>query len=131
MNYEHDSLVVFVHKTVILEGVFDTDGAVGERVLGEKSVVGGRIFVERNDSPFVGEVVEVVEFVVGVVQEVHIVDSSIEGEVVLEVVAVVELAEVEVESEKTNQRGLPYDKMALSTSFWRPLLHCLSSSSGS
>ena len=49
----------------------------------------------------------------------------------MEVVAVVELAEVEVESEKSNQRGLPYDKMALSTSFWRPLLHCLSSSSSS
>ena len=32
MKYEQDSLVVFVHKTVILGGGFDTDGAVGERV---------------------------------------------------------------------------------------------------
>ena len=84
------------------------------------------------------EVVEVVELVVGVVHRVHVVDNSFEGEAVeevveevVEVMAVVELAEVEVEPEKTNQRGLPYDAMAQSTSFWRPLLHCLSSSSGS
>ena len=49
----------------------------------------------------------------------------------LEVMAVVELAEVEIESAKTNQRGLPYDEMAPNTSSWRPLLQCLSSSSGS
>ena len=30
MNYEQDSLVVFVHMTVILGGGFDTDGAIGE-----------------------------------------------------------------------------------------------------
>ena len=49
----------------------------------------------------------------------------------VEVVPVVELAEVEIESAKTNQRGLPYDGMAPSTSSGRPLLHCLSSFSGS
>ena len=49
-------------------------------------------------------------------------------EEVVEVVAVVEMAEVGVESAEMNQRGLLYDDMAPSTSFWRPLLHCLSSS---
>ena len=96
MRYEQGSLVLFFQQTVILGGGFDTDGAVWGRVLGEKSVVGGWVFVGRSDSPFVGEVVEVVELV--------------EGEVVAEV-------ELEVESEK---RGLPYDEMALNTSFGGP-----------
>ena len=98
---------------------------------------GGQVFVGMNNSPFVGEVAEVVKLVVRVVsravQGVHIVDHGIEGEVVeeavqeeLEVVTVVELAEVEIESAKTNQRGLPSGKMAPSTSSWRPFLHCLS-----
>ena len=38
----------------------------------------------------------------GAVQGVHVVDNGIEGEVM----AVVELAEVKIESAKTNQRGL-------------------------
>ena len=61
-------------------------------------------------------------------------DDSIEGEVVedvVEVVAVVEPTEAEVESAEMNQRGLPYDEMVPNTSFWRPCLHCLSSSSDS
>ena len=57
-------------------------------------------------------------------------DDGIEGEAVEEVMAVVELAEVDIESAKTNQRGLPYDEMVPSTS-WRRLLHCLSSFSSS
>ena len=69
MKYEQHSLVGFFHKIEILGGGFDTGGVVGEKVLGGKSVVGGQVFVGMNNSPFVGEVVEVVEFVVGVVQE--------------------------------------------------------------
>ena len=88
MSYEQDSLVVFVHKTVILGGGFDTDEDVRERVLGEKSVVGGRVFVERNDSVCCGGCGRCRTCCRGL-QEVHVVDSSIEGEVVVEVVAVV------------------------------------------
>ena len=97
---------------------------------------GGQVFVERNDSPFVGEVVEV-ELVVGLYRGWMLWTTILRGAVeevveeVVEVMAVMKLAEVEVEFQKMNQRDLPYDEMALSTSFWRLLLHCLSSSSGS
>ena len=113
MKCEQGSLMLFFHKIVILGGGFDMDRAVCGRVLGEKSVVGGRVFVVMSDSPFVGEVVEVVELV--------------EGEVVVEVVEeVVAAVELEVESEK---RGLLYDEIELNTFFWRPLLRCPFSSS--
>ena len=128
MQYEQDSLVQFSHKIEILGVGFDTGGAVGKKVLGGKSVVGGQVFVGMNNSPFVGEVVEVAKLVVGVVQ------GAVQGSmlwITVEVMAVVELAEVEIESAKTNQRGLSYGEMAPSISSWRPLLHCLSSSSGS
>ena len=53
-------------------------------------------------------------------------DGEIGEVMVEEVVVVVELAVGEVELEMY-QRGLPYDGMARSISFWRPLLHYLSS----
>ena len=58
--------------------------------------------------------------------------EKVEREVEMEVVAAVELAVGRVDSEETYRRGLPrdhWDEMAQSTSFWRPLPNCISSSS--
>ena len=54
-------------------------------------------------------------------------------EEVLEVVAVLKPAGIEVDSEEKHWRGLlrdPSDGMAQSIFFWRPLLHCFSFSLG-
>ena len=58
-------------------------GLLGEKFLEESLLWGGQDIVGMNNSTFVGEVVEVVELVVGVVQGaaqgVHVVDNGIEG----------------------------------------------------
>ena len=58
--------------------------------------------------------------------------EKVEEEVEVGVVAAVELAVGRVDFKETYRRGLPrdhWDEMTQSTSFWRPLLHYLSSSS--
>ena len=65
MRYEQGLLVEFFQLIVILGGGFGMDGAVWERVLGQKSVLGGQVFVGGRDPPFVGEIAEVVELVHG------------------------------------------------------------------
>ena len=88
-------------------GRFGVVGFVEKKVpvIGEKDGVTGKVVV----GPF--EIVEVF---------VHVEEDSIGEEVVEEVLAVVELAVGEVESEEMYQRGLPYDEMSQSTYFGGP-----------
>ena len=126
IRFEGDPLATHAHKIEIFWVYRRFDGV---------RCVGGKVpVVGENDSETEEMVVEVVVTIVWeFVWSVHVVEYGIEEEEevveeVVEVVAVVELAVREVESEETYQRAHPYDEMAQRTSFWRPFLHCLSSS---